>query len=162
MYRKVNHWHASSSQLVSAQPNRAKCSHVGFEASAIQRQRNLGHLALAPAQVELASHQENGNLHSWVLREDILSLRYKHTPTPSQSRRDGQPSPRELSHHREKRAAKSQNSASAKCDRYDRIDLHDVDGTIAADLPVERAPDSRCGSSAAYFRLALVAGRGAS
>src|SRR5260370_40293319 len=96
MYRKVNHWHGSSSQLVSAQPNRAKCSHVGFEASAIQRQRNLGHLALAPAQVELASHQENGNLHSWVLREDILSLRYKHTPTLSQSRRRGQATPNEV------------------------------------------------------------------
>src|SRR5260370_7763390 len=110
MYRKVNHWHASSSQLVSAQPNRAKCAHVGFEASAIQRQRNLGHLALAPAQVELASHQENGNLHSWVLREDILSLRYKHTPTPSHSRRDRHPNPKQFRHPFTKTPAPSHQS----------------------------------------------------
>src|SRR5260370_3098873 len=82
MYRKVNHWHASSSQLVSAQPNRAKCSHVGFEASAIQRQRNLGHLALAPAKVEFPHHQENGNLHACALRKDILFLHCKHTAYP--------------------------------------------------------------------------------
>ena len=57
MHRKLNHRNAGCPKFLTAQARRQEASHSRLELRPIQKPRRFGHLALAPAEVQLAGHQ---------------------------------------------------------------------------------------------------------